>query len=57
MLLAWTIGSGLMVNYCLLGFAVITGGVMIALEERELEKRFGEQFCEYKKSTSAIIPR
>ncbi|HZR27152.1 MAG TPA: methyltransferase [Terriglobales bacterium] len=54
MLLAWTVGSGLLVNYCLLLSALISGGVMIALEERELAKRFGEQFLEYKRSTRLI---
>jgi len=55
-LLACTVGSGLLVNYCLLASAVLTGTAMIAMEERELEKRFGEEFCEYRKSTSGIIP-
>ena len=57
MLLAWTVGSGLLVNYCLLVSTVITGTVMIILEERELEKRFGQQFLEYRKNTHAIVPR
>jgi len=56
MLVACAVGSGLLVNYCLLASAVLTGTAMIAMEERELEKRFGEEFCEYRKSTSGIIP-
>jgi protein-S-isoprenylcysteine O-methyltransferase Ste14 len=54
MLLAWTVGSGLLVNYCLLVSTVITGTVMIILEERELEKRFGQRFLEYRKNTPLI---
>jgi protein-S-isoprenylcysteine O-methyltransferase Ste14 len=54
MLLAWTVGSGLVVNYCLMVSTVITGTVMIILEERELEKRFGQQFLEYRKNTHLI---
>jgi protein-S-isoprenylcysteine O-methyltransferase Ste14 len=56
-LLGWTIGTGLLVLYALLAFAVITGAVMIAAEERELEARFGEAYREYKKNVPAILPR
>jgi protein-S-isoprenylcysteine O-methyltransferase Ste14 len=57
MLLAWTVGSGLLVNYCLLASAVVTGTAMIALEERELEKRFGEQFRKYRARVPILWPR
>src|SRR5205823_1778112 len=39
MLLAWTLGSGLQVNYALLVMAFLTGIIMVRLEERELERR------------------
>jgi protein-S-isoprenylcysteine O-methyltransferase Ste14 len=44
------IGSGLLVAFVLLGIsAFITFPMMIWLEDRELEKRFGEKFHNYKK--------
>jgi protein-S-isoprenylcysteine O-methyltransferase Ste14 len=57
MLLGFTIGSGLSVDYALLGFTLIAGAVMIALEERELERRFGEEWREYKSRSGAIFPK
>lgn len=53
---AFTIGTGLLVNYCLLAFAIITGAVMIIMEERELEARFGDAWREYRRRVPAIIP-
>lgn len=49
MFAAWTIGSGLLVNFVLLAVSIgITFPLMIWLEERELERRFGQSFREYK---------
>jgi len=46
-----TIGSGLTVNFVLLAISVfVTYPMMITLEERELEKRFGASYREYKES-------
>ena len=46
-----TIGSGLTVNFFLLAISlIVTYPLMIALEERELEKRFGASYREYKES-------
>jgi len=56
MLLGWTVGSGLLVDYALLVFALATGAVMIAMEERELEGRFGEPFKDYRQRVPAILP-
>ena len=56
-LLAFTVGSGLAVDYTLLAFALVTGCAMIALEEHELERRFGDEWNEYKRRTGAIFPR
>ena len=50
-------GSGLLVPFILLGIsALITFPLMIWLEERELEKRFGDQYHQYKK-TVPLLPR
>ncbi|MGH9579834.1 MAG: methyltransferase family protein [Terriglobales bacterium] len=53
----WTAGSGLVVCYALSLFAIATGWVMIVLEERELERRFGDAYREYKRRTPALVPR
>ena len=53
---AWCIGTGLVALYVLAIFAVITGAVMIRMEDRELEARFGEAFREYCRRVPAVIP-
>lgn len=48
-LAGWTIGSGLAVSYVLLALsALFTFPLMIWIEERELDKRFGQHFRDYK---------
>ena len=54
---AWSIGTGLMACYKLTVFAVVTGAVMIRMEDRELEARFGEEYRRYKARVPAIVPR
>ena len=54
--LAWALGSGLVVIYGLLVFVAITGAVLIRLEERELERRFGQEYRDYKQRVPAILP-
>jgi protein-S-isoprenylcysteine O-methyltransferase Ste14 len=54
MLTALTVGSGLMVLYAALAFAVVTGAFMIRAEDGELEKRFGDEYREYRKRVPAI---
>jgi protein-S-isoprenylcysteine O-methyltransferase Ste14 len=56
-MIGWAIGSGLVVVWWLIAFAVITGAIMIRMEERELEARFGEQYRRYKSSVPVILPR
>ncbi|MCI0352217.1 MAG: isoprenylcysteine carboxylmethyltransferase family protein [Acidobacteriales bacterium] len=56
MLLAWTVGSGLAALYLMSAVAIVSGAVMISLEERELEQRFGEAYREYRKSVPALLP-
>lgn len=48
-LAGWTLGGGLLVNYAMLALnAFITFPIMIYMEERELETRFGQRYREYK---------
>jgi protein-S-isoprenylcysteine O-methyltransferase Ste14 len=56
-MLAWSLGTGLAVCYGLTAFAVITGAVMIRMEDAELEQRFGEEYRKYRRSVGAIFPR
>ena len=56
-MLAWSLGTGLWVCYGLTTFAVITGAVMIRLEDRELEQRFGEEYRDYRRRVPAVVPR
>ena len=55
-MVAWSIGSGLAVNYVLTLFAVITGAVMIRMEDKELEHRFGEEFHAYRRRVPSVVP-
>ena len=56
-MLAWSVGTGLAVCWALTAFAVATGAVMIRMEDRELEERFGDAYRAYRKSVSALLPR
>jgi protein-S-isoprenylcysteine O-methyltransferase Ste14 len=57
-MLAWSIGSGLVVCYGLTVFAVVTGAVMIREEEKELEQRFGQEYrVNYQRKVPAVVPR
>ena len=56
-MLAWSIGTGLVVCWSLTAFAVITGVVMIRMEEADLEKRFGAEYSRYQRSVPAVLPR
>jgi protein-S-isoprenylcysteine O-methyltransferase Ste14 len=56
-MLAWSIGTGLAVCWALTAFAVVTGFVMIRMEEAELEQRFGDEYLAYRKRVPAILPR
>jgi protein-S-isoprenylcysteine O-methyltransferase Ste14 len=55
-MLAWSLGTGLTVCYALTAFAVLTGTLMIRLEDRELEQRFGEPYRDYRRKVSSILP-
>ena len=56
-MLAWSLGTGLVVCWSLTAFAIITGAVMIRMEEAELEIRFGEAFVKYRLAVPAVLPR
>jgi hypothetical protein len=56
-MLAWSVGTGLAVCWGLTAFALVTGIVMIQMEDAELEKRFGEDFRKYRRSTPSVFPR
>lgn len=55
-ILGWCIGTGLVPLYSLAGFAILTGALMIGIEDRELEARFGEQYRTYRATVPAVIP-
>jgi protein-S-isoprenylcysteine O-methyltransferase Ste14 len=55
-MLAWSIGTGLFVCYALTAFAIASGAIMIRMEDKELEERFGEEYRAYRKSVPAVVP-
>ena len=56
-MLAWSIGTGMAVCWALTGFAILTGTVMIRMEDSELEKRCGEEYRLYRSSVPAVWPK
>jgi protein-S-isoprenylcysteine O-methyltransferase Ste14 len=56
-MLAWSLGTGLAVCWGLTAFAMVTGAVMIRMEDAELEKRFGDAYRRYRNSVPAVVPR
>jgi protein-S-isoprenylcysteine O-methyltransferase Ste14 len=56
-MLAWSVGTGLAVCWALTAFAIVTGAVMIRMEDAELEKRFIEEYRQYRSRVPAILPR
>lgn len=56
-MLAWSVGTGLAACWGLTAFAVVTGAVMIGMEDAELEKRFGDSYRAYRGSVPAVLPR
>jgi protein-S-isoprenylcysteine O-methyltransferase Ste14 len=55
-MLAWSTGTGLVVCWILTGFAILTGAVMIHLEDAELERRFGADYAAYRQRVPAVLP-
>jgi protein-S-isoprenylcysteine O-methyltransferase Ste14 len=56
-MLAWSVGAGLAVCWALTAFAIMTGAVMIHLEDVELETRFGDEYRQYRSRVPAVLPR
>jgi protein-S-isoprenylcysteine O-methyltransferase Ste14 len=56
-MLAWSVGTGLAVCWALTGFAIVTGAVMITMEDRELEQRFGEEYRRYRSAVPSVLPK
>lgn len=56
-MIAWSVGTGLAVCWVLTAFAMVTGTLMIRMEDAELEKRFGESYRLYRRVVPAVFPR
>jgi protein-S-isoprenylcysteine O-methyltransferase Ste14 len=56
-MLAWSLGTGLAVCWAMSAFAIVTGAIMIRLEDAELAKRFGEVYLAYHVRVPAVLPR
>lgn len=56
-MLGWSVGTGLAVCWTLTAFAIVSGAVMIRMEDAELEKRFGEEYAAYRSSVPAVLPK
>jgi protein-S-isoprenylcysteine O-methyltransferase Ste14 len=56
-MLAWSVGTGLAICWTLTGCAIVTGAVMIRMEDKELEKRFSEEYQQYRSAVPAILPK
>jgi protein-S-isoprenylcysteine O-methyltransferase Ste14 len=55
-LLGLAISSGLVAVYASVAFALVTGIFLIRLEDKELERRFGEEFRSYQARVPALLP-
>lgn len=55
-MLAWSAGTGLAVCWGLTAFAMVTGAVMIRMEDAELEKRFGDEYAKYRRAVPSVVP-
>jgi protein-S-isoprenylcysteine O-methyltransferase Ste14 len=56
-ILGWCVGTGLSALFALAAIAIATGAVMIRIEDRELEARFGDAYRAYRKAVPAVMPR
>ncbi len=54
-MVAWSLGSGLVVCFGLVVLAGVSGAVMVWMEDRELEHRFGEDYRRYRERVPAIF--
>jgi protein-S-isoprenylcysteine O-methyltransferase Ste14 len=56
-MLAWSAATGLAVCWALTAWAMVTGAIMVRMEDQELEKRFGEEYRHYRSAVPALVPR
>jgi protein-S-isoprenylcysteine O-methyltransferase Ste14 len=56
-MLAWSVGTGLVVCWTLTAFAMVTGAAMMTMEDKELKQRFGEEYLQYRSTVPAVLPR
>ena len=56
-MLAWSLGTGLAVCWVLTALAIVTGAVMMIMEDKELGIRFGEEYRQYRSTVPAVLPR
>lgn len=56
-MLGWSLGTGLLVCWLLTGFAILTGAVMIHMEDAELARRFGASYIAYRDQVPAVLPK
>jgi protein-S-isoprenylcysteine O-methyltransferase Ste14 len=56
-MLAWSVATGLAVCWALTAWAIVTGAIMIKMEDQELEKRFGEAYRNYQSTVPALVPK
>ena len=52
----WMVGTGSVAVIALEVFALLTGAVMLPLEERELVRRFGDAYRDYQRRVPALFP-
>jgi protein-S-isoprenylcysteine O-methyltransferase Ste14 len=55
-LLGWSLGTGLAVAFALTAFGMLSGIIMVRLEEKELEARFGESYRAYRRHVPMLLP-
>ncbi len=55
-MLAWSLGTALAVCWTLTALAIVTGAVMIRMEDKELEDRFGDEYRHYRSTVRAVLP-
>ena len=55
-LLGWMIAFGTVSLIAITLFAIVTGAIMLPLEDRELEQRFGLAYTHYRRTVPAILP-
>jgi len=55
-MLAWSLGTGLAVCWALTALAIVSGVVMVKMEDKELENRFGEEYRRYRSNVPAVFP-